>query len=67
MVNFVPKNQETRIFTFFLKDCEIEMIRIGLLCNVKSVNLQFNTVGRWDDDMIIPPSDGPMNIWIDWE
>ena len=33
----------------------------------KSVNLQFNTVGRWDDDMIVPPSDGPMIIWIDWE
>ena len=31
----------------------------------KSVNLQFNTVGRWDDDMIVPPSDGPMIIWID--
>ena len=34
---------------------------------LKSVNLQFNTVGRWDDDMIVPPSDGPMIIWIDWE
>ena len=33
----------------------------------KSVNLQFNTVGRRDDDMIVPPSDGPMIIWIDWE
>ena len=34
---------------------------------LKSVNLQFNTVGRWDNDMIVPPSDGPMIIWIDWE
>ena len=33
----------------------------------KSVNLQFNTVGRRDNDMIVPPSDGPMIIWIDWE
>ena len=33
----------------------------------KSVNLQFNTVGRWDDDMIVPLSDGPRIIWIDWE
>ena len=34
---------------------------------LKSVNLQFNKVGRQDDDMIVPPSDGPMIIWIDWE
>ena len=34
---------------------------------LKSVNLQFNTAGRWDDNMIVPPSDGPMIIWIDWE
>ena len=35
---------------------------------LKSVNLQFNMVGRRDDDMIVPPpSDGPMIIWIDWE
>ena len=33
--------------------------------HIKSVNLQFNTVGRWDDDMIDPPSDGPMFILID--
>ena len=33
----------------------------------KSVNLKFNTVGRRDDDMIVPPSDGPMIISIDWE
>ena len=30
-----------------------------------SVNLQFNMVERWDDDMIVPPSDGPMFILID--
>ena len=34
---------------------------------IKSVNLQFNTVGRRDNNMIVPPSDGPMIIWIDWE
>ena len=32
---------------------------------LKSVNLQFNTVGRQDDDMIVPPSNGPMFILID--
>ena len=32
---------------------------------LNSVNLQFNTVGRRDDDMIVPPSDGPMFILID--
>ena len=26
----------------------------------KSDNLQYNTVGRWVDGMIVPPSDGPM-------
>ena len=25
------------------------------------------TVGQWDDGMIVPPSDGPMFILIDWE
>ena len=34
---------------------------------LKISHLQFNTVGRWDDGMIVPPSDGPMIIWIDWE
>ena len=34
---------------------------------MKSVNLQFNTVGRRDDDMIVPASDDAMIIWIDWE
>ena len=33
----------------------------------KSVNLQFNTVGRRDDDMTVRPFHGPMIIWIDWE
>ena len=35
--------------------------------HVNSVNLQFNTAGRRDDDMIVPLSNGPMTIWIDWE
>ena len=34
---------------------------------LKSVNLQSNTVGRRDDDMIVPLSDGPIIFWIDWE
>ena len=33
----------------------------------KSVNLKYITVGRLDDDMIVPPSDGAMFILIDWE
>ena len=32
----------------------------------KSDNLQYNTVGRWVDGTIVPPSDGPMFILIDW-
>ena len=28
----------------------------------KSNNLQYNTVGRWDNGMIVQPSDGPMFI-----
>ena len=31
---------------------------------VKSDNLQYNTVGRWYDGMIVPPPDGPMFILI---
>ena len=34
---------------------------------LKSDNLQYNTVGWLDDVMIVPPSDGPMFILIDWE
>ena len=34
---------------------------------LKSVNLKYITVGRLDDDMIVPPSDGAMFILIDWE
>ena len=33
----------------------------------KSVNLRYITVGWLDDDMIVPPSDGPMFILINWE
>ena len=40
------------------------VLNVGAL---NSVNFQFNTVGRQDDDMIVPPSDRPMFIWIDWE
>ena len=35
--------------------------------NYKSVNLKYITVGRLDNDMIVPPSDGAMFILIDWE
>ena len=35
--------------------------------NQKSDNLQYNTIRRWDDGMIIPPSDGPIIILIDWK
>ena len=31
----------------------------------KSVNLKYITVGRLDDDMMVPPSDGAMFILID--
>ena len=34
---------------------------------LKSNNFQYNTVGRWDDGMIDPLSDGPMFILTDWE
>ena len=33
----------------------------------KSDNLQYNTVGQWVHGTIVPPSDGPMFILIDWE
>ena len=32
---------------------------------LKLVNLKYITVGRLDDDMIVPPSDGAMFILID--
>ena len=32
---------------------------------IKSVNLKYITVGRLDDDMMVPPSDGAMFILID--
>ena len=35
--------------------------------NPASDSLQYNMVGRWNDNMIVPPSDGPMLIVIDWE
>ena len=34
---------------------------------VRAVNLKYISVGRLDDDMIVPPSDGPMFILINWE
>ena len=37
------------------------------LNHIKSVNLRYITVGRLDDDMIVPLSDGPMFILINWE
>ena len=35
--------------------------------DLKSDNLQYNTVERWDDGVIVTSSDGPMFILIDWE
>ena len=34
---------------------------------LKSDNLQYNTVGRWVDGTIVPPSYGLMFILIDWQ
>ena len=34
---------------------------------LKSVNLKYITVEQLDDDMIVPPSDRPMFILINWE
>ena len=51
-----------RFFSFQQRDTNFSNYNV-----LKSVNLQFNMVGRWDDDMIVPPSDGPMIIWIGWE
>ena len=53
-----PTTVQVSIFDFLV-------IKVKYVQN--SVNLQFNTVGRWDDDMMVSPSDGPMIIWIDWE
>ena len=33
----------------------------------KSDNLQYNTMERWIDGMIVPPAYGPRFILIDWE
>ena len=33
----------------------------------KSDNLEYNTMERWIDGLIIPPLDGPMFILIEWE
>ena len=41
--------------------------QIVLLFDLKSDNPQYNTVGQWVDGTIVPPSDGPMFILIDWE
>ena len=34
---------------------------------MKSDNLLYNTIGRWDDRTIVPPFDGPIIILIDLE
>ena len=34
---------------------------------VFTFKIQYNMVGWWDDDVIVPPSDGLMLILIDWE
>ena len=35
--------------------------------DMKSNTFQYSMVGRWIDGTIVPPSDGPMFILIDWE
>ena len=37
------------------------------LAHQKSDNLQYKMLGQWNDGMIVPLSDGPMIIFIDWE
>ena len=44
-----------------------ESISVSSTFILKSDNLQFNTVGRHDDSMILPPSQRPMFILINWE
>ena len=69
---FFGRKSSSKLKVLLIKSCdglflsEILPEMVGYP-DMKSVNLQFNTVGRRDDDMIVPPSDGPMIIWIDWE
>ena len=49
------------------QDNYVQKYGLIILHGQESDNLQYNTVGRWNDGMIIPPSDGPMFIFIDWE
>ena len=50
--------------SFFNNHIKIRTLPDGVM---KSVNLQYNTVERRLDEMIVLPSDGPMFILIDWE
>ena len=50
--------------TFFLRISALASVKSS---NQKSINLRYITVGRLDDDMIVPPSDGAMFILINWE
>jgi hypothetical protein len=36
-------------------------------CSLKSLNLQYNAVERRVDETLVPLSDDPMFILIDWE
>ena len=69
MKRFVKWQQETknRPLNSYIKSYISTRCICGFMSNLKSVNLQFNKVGRRDHHMIVPPSDGPMFILIDWE
>ena len=43
------------------------MLKREILPSKLALYLQYNTVGQWVHGMIVPLSDGPMFILIDWE
>ena len=49
----------------FLFGLSLAIETLAATDHLKSVNLKYITVGRLDDDMIVPPSDGAMFILID--
>ena len=57
------ENLKTKLTTLALKTLNSNLLLIR--CLMKTVNLRYITVGRLDDDMIVPPSDGAMFILID--
>ena len=49
------------------QDNYVQKYGLIILHGQESDNLQYITVGRWNNGMIISPSDGPMFIFIDWD